>query len=181
MPAFELNVNGRSAKVDVRDPDEPLLYVLRNRLGLTGAKFGCGLGQCGACTVIVDGEAARSCMVYGGEGGREDDRHRRRARHARQASSLAGRADRRASGAMWLLHRGHRDDGGSTPREETRRDGRGRKDGARRQPLPLWIASARAARDRTRRRADSDMSAVFSRRDFLKAGGALVVGFTLRA
>ena len=63
MPAFELNVNGRSAKVDVRDPDEPLLYVLRNRLGLTGAKFGCGLGQCGACTVIVNGEAARSCMV----------------------------------------------------------------------------------------------------------------------
>lgn len=48
---------------DVRDPDAPLLYVLRNALALTGAKFGCGLGQCGSCTVIVDGEAVRSCIV----------------------------------------------------------------------------------------------------------------------
>ena len=63
MTTLELKVNGTVSKVDVRDPDEPLLYVLRNRLGLTGAKFGCGLGQCGACTVIVDGEATRSCVL----------------------------------------------------------------------------------------------------------------------
>jgi nicotinate dehydrogenase subunit A len=63
MQTFELKVNGTPAKIEVRDPDEPLLYVLRNRLGLTGAKFGCGLGQCGACTVIVDGEATRSCLL----------------------------------------------------------------------------------------------------------------------
>jgi nicotinate dehydrogenase subunit A len=63
MPAFSLNVNGRSVRVEVRDPDEPLLYVLRDRLELTGAKFGCGVGQCGACTVVVDGEATRSCLV----------------------------------------------------------------------------------------------------------------------
>ena len=63
MTTLELKVNGAVSKVDVRDPDEPLLYVLRNRLGLTGAKFGCGLGQCGACTVIVDGEATRSCTL----------------------------------------------------------------------------------------------------------------------
>jgi len=63
MPTFELKVNGSTTKVEARDPDEPLLYVLRNRLGLTGAKFGCGLGQCGACTVIVDGEATRSCVL----------------------------------------------------------------------------------------------------------------------
>ncbi len=63
MATLELKVNGSTAKVEVRDPDEPLLYVLRNRLGLTGAKFGCGLGQCGACTVIVDGEAVRSCTL----------------------------------------------------------------------------------------------------------------------
>jgi len=63
MSTFELKVNGTAAKVEVRDPDEPLLYVLRNRLGLTGAKFGCGLGQCGACTVLVDGEPTRSCML----------------------------------------------------------------------------------------------------------------------
>jgi len=63
MPSFTLNVNGESRTVEVRDPDEPLLYVLRNALALTGAKFGCGLGQCGACTVIVDDEAARSCRI----------------------------------------------------------------------------------------------------------------------
>ena len=63
MTTLELKVNGTVSKVDVRDPDEPLLYVLRHRLGLTGAKFGCGLGQCGACTVIVDGEATRSCVL----------------------------------------------------------------------------------------------------------------------
>ena len=63
MPKYTLNVNGETRNVDVRDPGEPLLYVLRNALGLTGAKYGCGLGQCGSCTVIVDGEAVRSCLI----------------------------------------------------------------------------------------------------------------------
>jgi nicotinate dehydrogenase subunit A len=63
MPSFELHVNGETRTVSVRDPDEPLLYVLRNRLKLTGAKFGCGLAQCGACTVHVDGQAVRACTL----------------------------------------------------------------------------------------------------------------------
>jgi nicotinate dehydrogenase subunit A len=63
MPKYTLNVNGESRSVEVRDADEPLLYVLRNALDLTGAKYGCGLGQCGACTVIVNGNATRSCLV----------------------------------------------------------------------------------------------------------------------
>ena len=63
MSKFTLSVNGETRVIDVRDPEEPLLYVLRNALGLTGAKYGCGLGQCGACTVIVDGEAVRSCLL----------------------------------------------------------------------------------------------------------------------
>jgi nicotinate dehydrogenase subunit A len=57
-----LNVNGRAYEVDA-DPDTPLLYVLRDHLQINGAKFGCGLGQCGACTVMVDGEAVFSCLV----------------------------------------------------------------------------------------------------------------------
>jgi nicotinate dehydrogenase subunit A len=63
MPSVTLSVNGETRTVDVRDPDEPLLYVLRNSLGLTGAKFGCGLGQCGACMVIIDGDAVPSCLL----------------------------------------------------------------------------------------------------------------------
>lgn len=63
MPKFTLNVNGEARTVEIRDSQEPLLYVLRNSLALTGAKFGCGIGQCGACTVIVDGDAVRSCLL----------------------------------------------------------------------------------------------------------------------
>jgi aerobic-type carbon monoxide dehydrogenase small subunit (CoxS/CutS family) len=59
---MELKVNGTAHRVDV-DPSTPLLYVLRNDLGLQGPKFGCGLGQCGACSVIVGGAAIRSCVT----------------------------------------------------------------------------------------------------------------------
>lgn len=59
---IKLNVNGRKHAVDV-DPDTPLLWVLRDTLGLTGTKFGCGIAQCGACTIHVDGEARRSCVM----------------------------------------------------------------------------------------------------------------------
>ncbi len=62
MPV-QLNVNGRVASVNVDDPDTPLLYVLRNELGFHGPRFGCGLGQCGACTVHIDGAAVRSCIT----------------------------------------------------------------------------------------------------------------------
>jgi aerobic-type carbon monoxide dehydrogenase small subunit (CoxS/CutS family) len=61
MANFTLRVNGRTQTVDV-DPATPLLFVLRNDLDLQGPRFGCGLGQCGACTVIVNGEAVRSCV-----------------------------------------------------------------------------------------------------------------------
>jgi nicotinate dehydrogenase subunit A len=61
MAHFNLTVNGEARVVDV-DPDTPLLYVLRDNLALKGPKFGCGLGQCGACTVHVAGEAVRSVV-----------------------------------------------------------------------------------------------------------------------
>ena len=59
---IRLTVNGQPREVTA-DPETPLLYVLRNDLGLTGTKFGCGLGQCGACTVLVGGQAVRSCLL----------------------------------------------------------------------------------------------------------------------
>ncbi|HXV10414.1 MAG TPA: (2Fe-2S)-binding protein [Burkholderiales bacterium] len=57
-----LNVNGKSRQIRVDDPEMPLLYALREDLGLHGPRFGCGLAQCGACTVHVDGKAVRSCV-----------------------------------------------------------------------------------------------------------------------
>jgi nicotinate dehydrogenase subunit A len=62
MPEFQLNVNGTDVTATVDDPSMPLLYFLRNDLGLHGPRFGCGLGQCGACTVHLDGAAVRSCV-----------------------------------------------------------------------------------------------------------------------
>ena len=55
MAQYRLQVNGHAATVESWDPAQPLLYVLRNALGLHGPKFGCGLGQCGTCTVLIDG------------------------------------------------------------------------------------------------------------------------------
>ncbi len=60
---IQLTVNGKVTKLDLDDPDMPLLYALRNELGLRGPRFGCGLGQCGACTVHLDGTAVRSCSI----------------------------------------------------------------------------------------------------------------------
>ncbi len=60
MPVYNIKVNGESKSVDV-DADTPLLWVLRDGLGLVGTKYGCGIAQCGACTIHIDGNATRSC------------------------------------------------------------------------------------------------------------------------
>jgi aerobic-type carbon monoxide dehydrogenase small subunit (CoxS/CutS family) len=60
---FTLHVNGKLHRVTV-EPDEPLLWILRDDLNLTGTKFGCGFGECGACSVLIDGVARRSCQVH---------------------------------------------------------------------------------------------------------------------
>lgn len=62
MSAFQLSINGRSHNVDV-SPDTPLLWVLRDSLNMTGTKYGCGMGLCGACTVHLDGDAVRACQT----------------------------------------------------------------------------------------------------------------------
>ena len=79
-------INGDRRRVRLR-ADETLLDVLRNRLGLTGAKEGCGTGDCGACSVTVDGRLVCSCLVLGAEVEGARDRHHRRHGEGRQAAS----------------------------------------------------------------------------------------------
>ena len=62
MPTYKLSINGASHSVEV-DEDTPLLWVLRDQIELVGTKFGCGIGQCGACTVHINGEATKSCIT----------------------------------------------------------------------------------------------------------------------
>ena len=64
MPKFNFTVNGEKKSVQVDDPNTPLLWVLRDDLGLTGTKYSCGEGYCGSCTVHLDGEAVRSCATF---------------------------------------------------------------------------------------------------------------------
>jgi nicotinate dehydrogenase subunit A len=63
MPRYTFRLNNKPVTVDSWDAAQPLLYVLRGECGLRGPKFGCGLGQCGACTVVIDNQATRSCML----------------------------------------------------------------------------------------------------------------------
>ena len=62
MPTYNLKINGKSHSVEA-EPDTPLLWVLRDHLDMVGTKYGCGIGQCGACTVHLDGTATRSCLL----------------------------------------------------------------------------------------------------------------------
>jgi len=62
MAVYNLTINGKKHQVDV-DPDTPMLWVLRDHINLVGTKYGCGIGQCGACTVHLDGNAVRSCSL----------------------------------------------------------------------------------------------------------------------
>ena len=63
MPVLSVVVNGAPVSIDKIDPQMPLLWMLRETLRLTGTKYGCGLGQCGACTVLIDGASVRSCLI----------------------------------------------------------------------------------------------------------------------
>jgi isoquinoline 1-oxidoreductase subunit alpha len=93
MPALQIKVNGQSHAVDV-PPDTPLLWVLRDDLRLTGTKFGCGIAQCGACTVFLDGQPLRSCsMPVSGVG-------------ASEITTIEGLAGREADAVKtaWIAH-----------------------------------------------------------------------------
>lgn len=71
MTVFNLKINKKKYQVDV-DPDTPMLWVLRDHLHLTGTKFGCGIAQCGACTIHLDGKAVRSCVTFVSEVGEKE-------------------------------------------------------------------------------------------------------------
>lgn len=90
---FTLNINGRSRTVAVNDPDMPLLWVLRDILGMTGTKYGCGIEVCGACTVLLDGEPERSCHINVSECV---------GRRILTVEGLAGDADGRKAQAAWI-------------------------------------------------------------------------------
>ena len=180
--AITLNVNGVSRSVPA-EPDTPLLYVLRNDLELNGAKFGCGLSQCGACTVLVDGKAVRSCVTPVGAVEQERDHHRRGSRHDREAACAAAGIHRRAGGPVRLLHQRHDHVGEGAARPQSAAERAGRASGARGQSLPLRHPQpdhSRGAARRPGQREDLTMNApAFNRRQFTAGLGAIVVAFSL--
>lgn len=146
---FTVAVNGHNRQVKA-DPDAPLLYVLRNDLDLKGPRFGCGLGQCGACTVIIDGKAIRSCITplstvgskevttlegLGSLGGHTGF-SKRSSTHRRHSAATASTHDHNGQGLSRPESAAQRRRG--TPRAE-------------RQPVPLRHSSAHCRRRDARR------------------------------
>ncbi len=123
MAAMNLLVNGKRHTVEV-EPSTPLLYVLRNDLDLAGPRFGCGLGQCGACTVLIRGEAVRSCVRPVSQVAERRDHDARGACEGRTAASDPAGVDRRAGAVLRLLPERadpHRE---GAPRQDAESDGR---------------------------------------------------------
>ena len=129
-----LNVNGVRREVQAAD-ETPLLYVLRNDLQLIGPQFGCGLAQCGACAVLIDGKETRSCVTPVASVAEPRDHHARRFARAlgqaertsgggceEHASPGAAGVDRRADSAVRLLPERHDDQGHGTSRKQSESD-----------------------------------------------------------
>ena len=211
MPGITITVNGTRREVQAAG-DTPLLYVLRNDLELSGPQFGCGLSQCGACSVLVDGKEARSCVLpVSRVAGKEITTLEGSAGTLGQAARPAGggsRADaapgaagvdRRAGAAVRLLPERHDDQGRpSCSRRRRRRPSRRSRPRSRAGRLRICAAAAATRRSsmpcsarppswrkRGRRWRPSTTrpinvhGATLTRRQFVKTGGALVVGFSL--
>ena len=119
MTDLILHVNGHDKLVNLGDPDTPLLYVLRDDLALRGPKFGCGLGQCGACTVIVDGRAVRSCITPAASVAGQTITTLEGLGSPDAPSRRPGSIHCRGRSAVRLLHQRHGHDGDRTPRSHT--------------------------------------------------------------
>ena len=141
MKNFTLRVNGHDRQVKA-EPDTPLLYVLRNDLDLRGPRFGCGLGQCGACTVIIDGKATRSCITPLSTVGSKTVTTLEGLGSTPAAAQDPASVHRRAGGAVRLLHQRHDHDGQGLSRPESAAERRRCTPRAGRQPVPLWHSPA---------------------------------------
>ena len=140
MPGITITVNGARREVQAAG-DTPLLYVLRNDLELSGPQFGCGLSQCGACSVLVDGKEARSCVLPVSRVAGKRDHHPRRpagavgqpagpagCRGRADAAPGAAGVDRRAGAAVRLLPERHDDQGHRAARGDADADRRADQD-----------------------------------------------------
>lgn len=134
--AIEITVNGQVHKVQAT-PDTPVLYVLRNELGLNAAKFGCGLAQCGACTVLRDGQPIRSCVMPVSDVAGTKNHDPRRSGDRRAPASHPAGVSRRTGRPVRVLHSRHDDDGGVTSAAECPSLRGGYPEGAGREPLPV--------------------------------------------
>ena len=187
MSVVNLVVNGRRQTVDV-DPATPLLYVLTDDLELAGPKFGCGLGQCGSCTVLIGGRAMRSCItpVSAVNGARDYDP--RGARDAGEAASHSAGLHRRAGSPVRVLferRHSHREGVSGSAAEGDRHPNPA---GAVHRLVPLLRAHADVQGHqalsgnigmRITPEARSALNrAGFSRRDFLRGAGALIVTYS---
>ena len=184
MATRALHVNGKRVSITIDDPDMPLLYALRDNLALKGPRFGCGLAQCGACTVHVDGNAVRSCVTPLSS-----------IRSAQKVVTLEGLGtpqtphplqkafiDEQAVQCGYCIN-GMIMEFCRLPLQEQETDRGADQASARQQPLPMRHArthrQSRKARQRRLREAIMNTHFKPSRRHVLKGGGALVVGFTL--
>ena len=136
-----LTINGKTFDVDV-EPDTPLLWVIRDNVGLTGTKYGCGIAQCGACTVHIDGVAMRSCGVpVGDAAGKQITTIEGLAPERRAAQGAAG-LDRQRRAAMRLLPERHDHGGGGAAQGPTR----SRPTPTSTTPSPISAAAAPSSR-----------------------------------
>ncbi len=182
MATFNLTVNGQARAVDV-DADTPLLYVLRDNLELKGPRFGCGLAQCGACTVHVNGEAIRSCVLPIADVKGAVTTLEGLGSSAKPSKLQQAFIDEQAAQCGYCINGMIMTSAALAGKEQEPERGR-HPQRAGRQSLPLWHPQTHRRRCEARGRGVREAAMTihqtsFDRRTFLKASGILAVGFSL--